>query len=151
MGARTHHPAAGRRFTLLGAAIAAALLGLGALSPLAAVPADSSDLQRTFDELEDPAISGEIDPPPAHGDPAFEKIDTFVVGSGHTAARAACAAAESRGYDAQVITAALGGEARKGGAFLAAAARTPSPSTAPKPSFSPISSISRSIASALPH
>jgi glycerate-2-kinase len=72
----------------------------------------------------DRGINGELDPPPGTGHLGFDNVETVVVGSGHTAARAACAAAESRGYDAQIITAALGGEARKGGAFLAAAARS---------------------------
>jgi glycerate-2-kinase len=69
-------------------------------------------------------VCRELEPAPRRDDPCFKKVELHVVGNGQTAARAACSVAESQGYEAQVITAALGGEARKAGAFLAAAARS---------------------------
>jgi hydroxypyruvate reductase len=106
----------------------------GPLSPDRSRPADAVAVLKRFGLWRqvplaargwlDRGVCGELEPPPRRGDPCFERLDVHVIGNGRTAASAACAAAESRGYEAQVITASLSGEARKAGAFLAAAARS---------------------------
>ena len=67
---------------------------------------------------------GEIGGPAREGDACFGRVEALTVGSGHTAAGAACALASDRGYEAQVLTTGLAGPAREAGAFLAEAART---------------------------
>jgi hydroxypyruvate reductase len=57
-------------------------------------------------------------------DRCFEKIETVIVGNGDTAARGACATAEELGYDAQLLSSTLVGEAREVGKFLAETALT---------------------------
>jgi hydroxypyruvate reductase len=106
----------------------------GPLSPDRGRPADAVAVLRQYGLWKqaplavrgwlDRAVCGEIEPAPGRRAACFDYVQVHVVGNGHTAARAACAAAERRGYEAQVLTAALGGEARKAGAFLAAAARS---------------------------
>ena len=72
----------------------------------------------------DRACSGESPQPPGAGDPCFQRVTHLVVGNGRTAARAACEVAERLGYEAQLLTDALTGEARKAGEFLAATGRS---------------------------
>jgi hydroxypyruvate reductase len=66
---------------------------------------------------------GEVGETPRPGDPLFLRTSTVVVGNAELAARAACAEAELRGYDAQVLTTTLCGSAREAGVFLAETAR----------------------------
>lgn len=68
----------------------------------------------------DRAWNGELPAPPAAGEPCFERVTHWVAGNGRTAARAACAEAERLGYEAQLLTDSLTGEARKAGEFLVA-------------------------------
>lgn len=70
----------------------------------------------------DRARCRELPDPPGAADPCFERVTTLTAGNGHTAARAACEAAERLGYESQVLTEALTGDARKAGEFLAATA-----------------------------
>ena len=72
----------------------------------------------------DRGICGELEPAPSPRDDCFGRVDLHVVGNGPAAARAACAAAEELGYEAQLLTGTLGGEARRAGAFLASTAQT---------------------------
>jgi len=72
----------------------------------------------------DRGICGELQPPPDPSHACFEGITTRVVGNGPLAARAACAAGETLGYETQLLTGRLDGEARRAGTFLAAAAQT---------------------------
>jgi hydroxypyruvate reductase len=71
----------------------------------------------------DRGVCEEIDDSPTAGDPCFERVETEIVGGGHAAARCACAAAQKLGYDAQLLTSTLTGEAREAGGFLATTAR----------------------------
>ena len=71
----------------------------------------------------DRGVCGEIEDTPDKNDPMFLRTTHVVVGSAETAARAACAEAERLGYDAQVLTTTLGGEASEAGSFLAETAR----------------------------
>jgi hydroxypyruvate reductase len=72
----------------------------------------------------DRGICGELEPPPAARDACFEKVELHVVGNGPAAARAACETAEELGYETQLLTGELGGEARRAGSFLASTAQT---------------------------
>lgn len=72
----------------------------------------------------DRARCRELPNPPGSGDPCFARVRNLVVGDGSTAARAACLAAEELGYEAQLLTDTMAGEARKAGEFLAATARS---------------------------
>jgi glycerate-2-kinase len=67
---------------------------------------------------------GELPGSPVAGDSCFDRVTHLVAGNGRTAARAACAAAERLGYEAQLLTDTLTGEARQAGEFLAATARS---------------------------
>lgn len=71
----------------------------------------------------DQGVCGEIEDTPDKNDPMFLRTTHVVVGSAETAARAACTEADRLGYDAQVLTTTLGGEASEAGSFLAETAR----------------------------
>jgi hydroxypyruvate reductase len=72
----------------------------------------------------DRGISREIQDSPTRIDPCFEKARAIVAGNAHTAAEAACREAERLGYESQLLTTTLTGEARKAGQFLAETLRT---------------------------
>jgi hydroxypyruvate reductase len=72
----------------------------------------------------DRGVCGELPDSPKKSDRCFEKIETVIVGNGDTAARGACATAEELGYDAQLLSSTLVGEAREVGKFLAETALT---------------------------
>jgi len=67
----------------------------------------------------DRGVCGEVPETPDRGDPLFLRTTSVVVGSGETAARAACEAAERMGYDAQLLSTTLTGPGRQAGSFLA--------------------------------
>jgi len=67
--------------------------------------------------------AGRIAENPAAGDPAFARVRLLVVGNAETAAHAVARAAHARGYEAQVTTLALAGEAREAGGALGVRAR----------------------------
>jgi len=67
----------------------------------------------------DRGVCREIGDSPSRVEPCFERTDTVVVGNAHTAARAACLEAERLGYESQVLTTTLTGEAHQAGRFLA--------------------------------
>jgi hydroxypyruvate reductase len=71
----------------------------------------------------DRGVCGEIEDTPEKSDPIFLRTTHVVVGSAETAARAACAEADRLGYEAQVLTTTLAGEANEAGGFLAETAR----------------------------
>jgi hydroxypyruvate reductase len=71
----------------------------------------------------DRGVCGELDPAPGARDACFEKVELHVIGNGPAAARAACETAEALGYETQLLTGSLGGEARRAGAFLASTAQ----------------------------
>ena len=71
----------------------------------------------------DRGVCGEIEDTPDKSDPMFLRTTHVVVGSAETAARAACGEAERLGYEAQVLTTTLAGEAIEAGGFLAETAR----------------------------
>jgi len=72
----------------------------------------------------DRGVCGELPESPKKADRCFERIETEIVGNGQTAAQAACVAAEELGYDAQLLSTTLVGEAREAGKFLAETALT---------------------------
>jgi hydroxypyruvate reductase len=72
----------------------------------------------------DRGICGELPPAPGSSHACFERITSRIVGDGSRAARAACVAGEALGYETQLLTGRLDGEARRAGSFLAAAAQT---------------------------
>jgi hydroxypyruvate reductase len=78
----------------------------------------------------DRGVCREIGDSPTKLDPCFERTTAIVAGNAHTAARAACLEAERLGYETQVLTTTLTGEARKVGQFLAETMRTLLASTA---------------------
>ena len=71
----------------------------------------------------DRGVCGEIADTPDRADPLFLRTTSVVVGSAEMAAREACRAAERLGYDAQLLSATLGGPGREAGSFLAETAR----------------------------
>ena len=58
------------------------------------------------------------DESPKTGDSRLASAESFIIGSNVTAAQAACAQAQSLGYDARVVTTSLTGEASKVGADI---------------------------------
>jgi hydroxypyruvate reductase len=72
----------------------------------------------------DRGVCGELPEAPKKADRCFDRIETVIVGNGHTASQAACAAAEELGYDAQLLSTTLVGEAQEAGKFLAETALT---------------------------
>lgn len=70
----------------------------------------------------DRGLSDDHDDTPPPGDPCFTQVAYEFVGTAATAAEAACREAEHLGYQAQVLTTALDGEAAEAGRFLAATA-----------------------------
>jgi hydroxypyruvate reductase len=79
----------------------------------------------------DRGVCGEIDETPDKNDTMFLRTTHVVIGSADTAARAACAEADRLGYEAQVLTTTLAGEASEAGGFLAETARVLRASQAP--------------------
>lgn len=71
----------------------------------------------------DRGVCGEIPDTPKRGERGFLRTTCEVIGSSRTAAAAACAEAEQLGYEAQVLSNSLTGEARAAGRFLAESAR----------------------------
>jgi len=71
----------------------------------------------------DLGVKGETPEGPRKNDPCFENVEVQVVGNSRLAAQAACREAERLGYQAQLLTATLTGEAREAGKFLAETAR----------------------------
>jgi hydroxypyruvate reductase len=71
----------------------------------------------------DRGLCGEIDDTPEKNDPMFLRTTCVVVGDGNTAARGACAEAERLGFESQLLTSTLSGEASEAGSFLAETAR----------------------------
>jgi hydroxypyruvate reductase len=71
----------------------------------------------------DRGVCGEIEDTPDKSDPMFLRTTQVVVGSAETAAKAASVEAERLGYQAQVLTTTLTGEAHEAGQFLAETAR----------------------------
>lgn len=65
---------------------------------------------------------GELPRPPGPGDPCFARAEALVVGNGLTAARAAMAAGQKRGYQPVLLSSTLSGEAQGAGAYLASVA-----------------------------
>ena len=66
---------------------------------------------------------GELPETPKLGDPIFEKVHNFVIGSNLQAAEAALKQAESEGFNVLLLSTYLQGEARGAGRTLAAIAR----------------------------
>jgi len=62
---------------------------------------------------------GEMDESPDPGDPAFERVETHVIGNNRTAAEAARDEAERLGYDTMILSTMITGEARNVGRVLA--------------------------------
>lgn len=68
-------------------------------------------------------LRGEIDETPKPGDPALQRVNTAVIGSGALAAEAALAEGERLGYNTLLLSTTLEGEAREVGRVLASLAR----------------------------
>jgi hydroxypyruvate reductase len=68
-------------------------------------------------------LQGEVPETPKPGDPVFELVQNVIVGSGRVAAEAAREEGASLGYQAQILTTTLEGEASEVGKVLAALAR----------------------------
>jgi hydroxypyruvate reductase len=68
-------------------------------------------------------VRGEIPETPKPGDPLFERVQNVLVGSNLLAAQAARDQAVQEGFNAQLLTTYLQGEAREAGRVLAAIAR----------------------------
>jgi len=72
----------------------------------------------------DRGVCREIEDSPSRLDPCFERTRAVIAGNAHTAAEAACREAERLGYESQLLTTSLTGEACKAGQFLAETMRT---------------------------
>ena len=106
------------------------VIGSGPLTP------DSTDSRQALDILRRYRLKGRTptriqeflrDRRSARALPAmtstFATVRTQVIGNGWTAARAACATAAQLGYEAEILSPNLAGEAREAGHFIAATAR----------------------------
>jgi hydroxypyruvate reductase len=79
----------------------------------------------------DRGLCGEIEAPPPPEHPCFERVRCSLAGNGHLAARAGCQRAEQLGYESQLLTTTLRGDARRAGRFLAATAQALAPTRGP--------------------
>jgi glycerate 2-kinase len=70
-------------------------------------------------EVLEKGASGLIPETPKGGDPIFEKVENIIVGSNGAALEAAKKQAESLGFDAEILSSEIRGEARKIGRVLA--------------------------------
>jgi hydroxypyruvate reductase len=67
--------------------------------------------------------AGQIADTPKPGDPVFERVHNVIIGSNRLAAEAAVDAAQAAGFEAQLLTTFLEGEAREVGTVLAGLAK----------------------------
>jgi hydroxypyruvate reductase len=68
-------------------------------------------------------VAGEIPETPDASDPIFERVENHVIAGNRHAVRAAVDAARELGFEAQLVTTSLTGEAREAGARIAAMVR----------------------------
>lgn len=95
--------------------------------------ADALDVLKNFDlrDTAPPAVvewlvrgeRGEVPETPKPGDPLFERVATFVIGSNDVAAEAAIAEATQLGFNSLLLTTFLEGEARDAGLLAGALAK----------------------------
>ncbi|WP_255148673.1 glycerate kinase type-2 family protein [Halorarius halobius] len=67
-------------------------------------------------------VDGDREETPKPGDPAFDRVNTYVLAGGRTAVDAAASVARDRGYAPLVLSTRIEGEAREAGRFHAAVA-----------------------------
>ncbi len=68
-------------------------------------------------------VQGDIPDTPKPGAPVFDRVENIIIGSNRIAARAAVSAARALGFNAQLLTTFLEGEAREVGKVLAGLAK----------------------------
>ena len=91
------------------------------------------ELPRTVAARIRSGVAGELPDTPKAGDPIFERCETVIVGSNLLACQAAADSAATLGYQSQVLTTYVEGEAREAGRVLAALLREVNASQHPLP------------------